>query len=670
MNGGGRLVALRALLAVTLLAGFYVLGAAAVAGLGWLAVWLWLTFPGQEDAIVGGLAAAGAALALLASVGHLLYSRPDPPAAGHPVDERTAPGLWRHTRELAEIVGTRPPDEIRLVGEVNAFVWEDTGPLGLRRGRRCLYVGAPLLAAWPVENVRAVLAHELGHYSGRHAGFLAIAYRGSVAMRRTIERVGPESPAGLLLSGYAVLYSLVALAALRHAELEADAAAARAAGPAALAGALRDLAPFDATWDLLVASYARWARTSGHEPGELLERFARSPRYARPVRSGPPDPFGTHPPIATRLAALDGLDDASPGGARDGPATELVAGPEVLAEALRGHDFHQVVEAAARREAKLDASRLRRAGELDDVLQLLADGEGAELVRRLGPASRWDDGRAAAGDPGEYIVAAVVADGGARWRHAWSEPLRLEPASLGRLVAEACADPAAVAPLRDMLARLGVVSRHTRLHLGALSGPGRLADELFELCYDPDGRRALDLTTFPAALAAAALTDLRLLGAVTVDEHGYVQATGDPTGEPFLDSLLARMGASGRRRVHAWLQELGADVTDAVVTRARLRGRYRQATSTHARNPLASPAAAAAARERVLAAVDGGDLEGPDAALGMLLWATERLTAVLGWHAVAARVVLGGLGARDPIALGVRTVAGLGISPRAPIQQP
>ncbi|MEV6928987.1 GPP34 family phosphoprotein [Dactylosporangium sp. NPDC051485] len=637
-----------AVLAAALLGGFYLLGGAAVVGLGWLAAWLFVAFPGNADAQAGGAISILAAVALLAALAHAVIARARPPDAGHPVDEAAAPGLWRLVRELAEVVGARPPDEIRLVAAVDAYVWADTDPLGVLPGRRRLYVGAPLLAAWPVDRVRAVLAHELGH----DAGTARVAHRGLAAMRRTIAEVDEDSPGGLLLAGYAALYSAVARPVLRRAERAADAAAARAAGPGALAAALRDLAPLHATWELLVASYARWARTSAYEPGELLERFARSPRAARPISAGPPDPLGTHEPLAARLAALGDPLDAPDDGP---PAAGLVAGPEVLADALRAADFHRAVETAARREAKLDAARLRRAGDLDDVLDLLSAAGAAGLLDRLGPASRWDDGGFGGADLGEYVAAAVVAEGVARWEHRWSAPLRLAPEPLGQLIAAACADPADVPRLREMLAGLGVVSRHGRLGRGGPIGACGLADQLFALCHHPDGRRAIEGDTLPAALAAAVLTDLRLLGRLDLDAHGRLKLSGEPTGDAFLDSVLARLRGSGRGRpVHEWLQDLGPDVMAAVADRAGRRGRGWVGT-------------AEAAGARIVAAVDGGDLEGPDAALGVLLWAVERLGAALGHGHVAVRVALNGLGRQDPIALGVRTVTGLGVPlPRTP----
>jgi len=76
--------------------------------------------------------------------------------------------LWAEVRAIAAEVRTRVPDEVRLVADVNAAVSEDTRLLGLRGGRRYLYVGLPLLQAMNLAQFRSVLAHELGHYSHQH----------------------------------------------------------------------------------------------------------------------------------------------------------------------------------------------------------------------------------------------------------------------------------------------------------------------------------------------------------------------------------------------------------------------------------------------------------------------------------------------------------------------
>ncbi|WP_433204214.1 GPP34 family phosphoprotein [Dactylosporangium sp. CS-047395] len=642
MNGGV-LVQLRAALAVAMLAGFYVLGAALAVAVGWLAVWLLLIAPGSADAQAGAFALGALAVALLVpGAAALLSSGEPPPRDGVAVDETQAPGLWAQTRELAKLAGTRPPDEIRLVAAVNAGVWQDTGALGLRTGRRVLLVGAPLLQVWPVSRVRAVLAHELAHYSRRHTGLAAITYRGMQAMTRTIAEAGP---AGFVLELYVLPYAAVSLAVRRRTELEADDLAARVAGPDALAAALRDLGPLSATWELLIASYAGWARTEGYEPEDVLLRFARDPHYAA-ARPAQPGPFDTHPPLDVRLARLAGGPSGTPGEER--PAVELLADPGLLTAALRTADFDDLVAAAARAEAKLDVARLKRAGGLDRAVHVLEEG-GPESATAI-----------------DFVVAALVAAGRAEYVHAWSRPLRLEPEGVARTVRAAAEDPGKVPALVALLVEFGLVERRgTPLPMGPLSGPGRLADDLFDVSFAPrDRRRRTDLRVFPAALAAATLMDLRRAGCV--DASGPVlRVVGEGIGDPFLDAVLDRLAAGPPRRVDQWLAALGADVVETVATRRRLVGRYGQRSEYHSANDAVRPEFDAETRGRVLAALDRGPAPDRDLDLGVLLWATETAGAVLGRQAVQARFLLGRIAAEDPIARAVRTVSGHGV--RVPV---
>jgi len=144
------------------------------------------------------------AVGLAVALWRVMPVRPTPPP-GAPLTEEQAPQLWSLVRELAVAVGTRPPDEIRLDATVNAGIWEDAGLVGLRPGRRYLYLGAPLLECVTVSQLRAVLAHELGHYAGGHTLFGAPTYRGMRSIVDTLGRLGPYSLAGLLLAGYATV---------------------------------------------------------------------------------------------------------------------------------------------------------------------------------------------------------------------------------------------------------------------------------------------------------------------------------------------------------------------------------------------------------------------------------------------------------------------------------
>ncbi|MFD0584384.1 GPP34 family phosphoprotein [Dactylosporangium darangshiense] len=670
MDGGGFTVGLRALVAVLLLAGFYALGFALLAGLAWAGAWLLWAFPGRDvtDALIGVVWATAAGLAVPAW--RVLRTRPDAPDTGVVVDDRAAPELWRHVRELAVVVGTRPPDEIRLVADANAYVWEDVRRLGLRGGERRLYVGVPLLSALTVEQMWAVLAHELGHYSQQHLRLGSITYRGLRAVSGTIEAIGPRTVLGVVLSGYGAVYVLVSMAVCRRQELEADAAAVRVAGPGVTAAALRRLPAVAATWQMAVASYARWARDEGYRPEELLARFARDPEFAG-APAAVAVPWDTHPPLAERLAAIGpvGAEAAvRPVGTGDErPAEVLVSDREAFAAALRGADFSAAIEAAAVHEAEIDAERLHTAAGrpgIDGLLRVLERIGPQELFERVRPAVRWDDGRADGTGLAQYLLAAVIAAGGARWRHEWGEPLRVEPPGMPGAVAAACRDRDAIEQLRALLGGEGVVPSPRRAmdHGRPFDGP-LLPDELFALSYGPDRRRRPELPAFNAGLVAAVLAELRLLGRIEVSGGAVAVADPAPTGEGFLDAVLERVAAGPERAAHERLRELGSDVTDAVVSRARLRGTFRpvrDTTLTYATNSLRHDGIGQArAAARIRSAVEGGRPDERDLALAALVWAVEIAGPVLGRGAVTLRLRIERMSHRDPLARAVRTAVGM-----------
>src|SRR4030088_1883525 len=82
-------------------------------------------------AMIGGVAVL-AVFAGFTSLRNLV--RGAPPRPGVPLTRPRQPHLWELVDELAEVAGTRGPDELLLTPEVNAGVQEDGLLLGLRPG--------------------------------------------------------------------------------------------------------------------------------------------------------------------------------------------------------------------------------------------------------------------------------------------------------------------------------------------------------------------------------------------------------------------------------------------------------------------------------------------------------------------------------------------------------
>ncbi|AQW51656.1 M48 family metalloprotease [Streptomyces violaceusniger] len=334
------LAAARALLALALLAVFYALVAAMVLLWGaFLAAALWTAGePGVQTPPVSVVTACAAFAPIVFGMVWAVIRTARPAVSREdavPVTRRGAPELWRTVEELALAVGTRPPARIRLTAEVNASVTEDAPLLGLAPGQRVLYLGMPLLACLSPAELRAVLAHELGHFSRRHSRFGAVAHRGAaglVAARQAIQEASAANDlvrlyAGwplLLLGLYTHVFRWLTRPVRRRQELEADREAARVAGPGAMADALRSTAALEAAWQEFLADFlAPMRRATGRIPDDPFRAFAhmveapevREPLAALRARAveRPADRDDAHPALATRLERLARLPAPEPG---------------------------------------------------------------------------------------------------------------------------------------------------------------------------------------------------------------------------------------------------------------------------------------------------------------------------------------------------------------------
>jgi Zn-dependent protease with chaperone function len=189
----------RALLAVALLLGVYVLALGIVFAWGY-AIYLIVAY-GHVTSSVAQLALLGLVVAIAIGRGTFASIRPHRSIpAGILVSPEQQPRLWHAVRDIAAEVGVRPPEEIRIMAEVNAAASEDSSWLGLRPGTRRLYLGAPLLVTLTVLQLRSVIAHEFGHYSGRHAALGPVTYRGLQAIGRIVHHLDNGSGVGRLMT--------------------------------------------------------------------------------------------------------------------------------------------------------------------------------------------------------------------------------------------------------------------------------------------------------------------------------------------------------------------------------------------------------------------------------------------------------------------------------------
>ncbi|MFH8840245.1 M48 family metallopeptidase [Streptomyces sp. NPDC017868] len=371
---------LRAVRALVLLSGFYALCLGLLALLGaadWAAV-LWAPAATRIKILV-----VSVLLAVPVFRGMLMLRTPrDEEPGGVLVTEADEPRLWETVRALAREVGTRAPDEIRLTADVNAAVTEDARLLGLLGGVRRMYLGLPLMAGLDEAGLRAVLAHELGHYVNSDTRLAGIGARGRVQVTRIVELFRAKADAKVekerarqerrsekrvargrkakeidttgagvtyramarIYTVYGRLYLRSTLAGARRQELAADLAAARIAGRDATARALSDIPAIDAVNDFYLSSYATLGTEYGLLParGEVFGGVrhllaARGEQLAglrEELPEEPASPYDSHPPIAERVARVEALPDDGRATEGSGPALALLSSPDAAMAAI------------------------------------------------------------------------------------------------------------------------------------------------------------------------------------------------------------------------------------------------------------------------------------------------------------------------------------------------
>lgn len=385
----------RALLAIALTVAFYLLalGVALTLIVTPVAVW-WLN--GQGNIWVT-LAMIGAGAAILRAIVPE-RDRFEPPGPELRRDEQ--PRLRALLDEVAAEAGERPADAVYLDLPVNASVLE-------HRRQRVMLLGLPLLATLDADELRAVVAHEYGHYAGGDTRFSGWIWRTRVAVLKTVQLLA-ESDSWFRrnvvrwpFQWYALLFLRITNAVSRRAEFTADALAARLTSPEAAGRALRRLeavAPaFDSYWQSDVAPILRSERrppiasgfaamTANAELASALDDIVRSDIEARE-----PDPYESHPTLRQRLEALRVPVEAAAPPPTPHPASELLENLPELERRLLSEHFGEEI-AAFRPVDWLDAAAIH--------VERLQDSS-----ERLGPAFPADLTIGSAGVPAAELSA-------------------------------------------------------------------------------------------------------------------------------------------------------------------------------------------------------------------------------------------------------------------------
>jgi Zn-dependent protease with chaperone function len=328
----------RAVAAVALLVGFYILAIAVIVGLIAIPVAEW-RFAERIDIQIA-IACLGAALVVFLSI----LPRPDrflPP--GPLLEEANQPTLFAVIREVSAQTGQAMPREVYLDPDLNAYVAQRGGIMGFG-SRRIMGLGLPLLQLLSVSELKAILAHEFGHFHGGDTALGPWIYKTRSALARTIQSLAESrSILTYLFDWYGKAFLRITLAISRRQEFAADALAARTVGAAPMVGGLRMLhggaKTFYSYWNHEVIPVIE----RGYAPpyGTGFRRLMQQPVVEREVeaaieeelRSAKVNPLDSHPPLNERLRALADLPPG-PAGAETTPAISLLSNSEALEQQL------------------------------------------------------------------------------------------------------------------------------------------------------------------------------------------------------------------------------------------------------------------------------------------------------------------------------------------------
>jgi Zn-dependent protease with chaperone function len=233
------------------------------------------------------------------------------------INRNEAPLLYAMLDDVVAKANALEIHEIRINGDFNA------GALELGHGwipgkiRRILILGGPLIASLGEGSLKAVIAHEVGHFSKQHGKLGHWVYRARIGWASNASRTdkhdsvldkGLATFAGKFLQwfdDYAFVYS-------RHCEYEADAIAAKIVGASNFATALAEVELVGRRYhNDSVTGQDELNRTHPEMPENIwrikAQRIKTNPFLENDLTQiweTPPKLSDTHPPLSHRSDAL------------------------------------------------------------------------------------------------------------------------------------------------------------------------------------------------------------------------------------------------------------------------------------------------------------------------------------------------------------------------------
>jgi Zn-dependent protease with chaperone function len=311
---------------------------------------------------------------------------------GRRLEAGEAPALVAEVERLRARSDAPALDGIIIDDAMNAGAAAVPRAMGLLGNRLYLVLGLPLMQALGPEEFAAVVAHEFGHFSGRHGRIQGWIYQARSSWYRILDGLRQKQSRLLgafvrFFDWYVPYFEAYSFVLARRQEFEADATAARLVGARPLATALTRI-ELNAQrlandfWPAIDRAIA----TEAEPPADVQARLAAALRRQDPeaaarlqaALSRAPGLDDTHPPLAHRIRSVGG-DAGLPGPLAESAADALL-GP--LLPELQAHFSAQWREAVAPHwtqrhgEGRGEAERVAELG----AKGALSDDEEAELA--------------------------------------------------------------------------------------------------------------------------------------------------------------------------------------------------------------------------------------------------------------------------------------------------
>lgn len=258
----------------------------------------------------------------LTSIVKSLFARrrdEDPGLKLAPTEE---PRLRDLLHEVAARIGTRPVDSVYLTPGTDLAVMERGGMLKQLRGasERCLILGVGVLDGLKIGPLKAILAHEYGHFSNKDTaggGFALSVRRSQYRMAVHLAQGGAAAwynPAWLFVIGFNRVFLRISQGASRLQEILADRWAAFAYGPAFFEQGLRHVirrsilfdAHANATIKEVIEAKAALANLYSYQPTAQPDAVEAASELETALNREP-SPYDSHPSPVDRFRWTQGL---------------------------------------------------------------------------------------------------------------------------------------------------------------------------------------------------------------------------------------------------------------------------------------------------------------------------------------------------------------------------